>query len=146
MMPALELMKHLAGQPKFGNQLNPTTLYWMTGFLSTILDNAPTYINMLTASMAKYGLDINIPSHVNNFISHSPIYQHFQGNINLMSISLASVIFGAFTYIGNGPNFIIKSIAEQQKIPMPSFIHYIIQYSIPFLIPVMFIIWLLFIR
>ena len=101
MMPVLELIKHLAGQPRLGDQLTPTTLYWMTGFLSTILDNAPTYINMLTASMAKYGLDINIPVHISNFISYNPIYKHFQGNINLMCISLASVIFGAFTYIGN---------------------------------------------
>ncbi|MEX2090383.1 MAG: sodium:proton antiporter, partial [Bacteroidota bacterium] len=50
------------------------------------------------------------------------------------------------TYIGNGPNFMVKSIAEQSKIEMPSFFGYIFKYSIPILIPLFIVVWLLFFR
>jgi Na+/H+ antiporter NhaD/arsenite permease-like protein len=61
-----------------------------------------------------------------------------------MAISIASVFFGAMTYIGNGPNFMVKSIAEQSGIKMPSFFGYIIRFSIPILLPVLIITWLVF--
>jgi Na+/H+ antiporter NhaD/arsenite permease-like protein len=62
----------------------------------------------------------------------------------LEAVSLAAVFFGAFTYIGNAPNFMVKSIAEQNGIEMPSFAVYIIKYAIPLLFPVLFLTWLLF--
>ena len=61
-----------------------------------------------------------------------------------VAISLGAVFFGAFTYIGNGPNFMVKSIAEQVGIKMPSFFSYIVKYSIPVLLPVLIVIWLIF--
>jgi Na+/H+ antiporter NhaD/arsenite permease-like protein len=64
--------------------------------------------------------------------------------LSLMAISLGAVFFGAFTYIGNGPNFMVKSIAEQVGIKMPSFFLYIIKYSIPILLPMLIIIWVIF--
>jgi Na+/H+ antiporter NhaD/arsenite permease-like protein len=54
------------------------------------------------------------------------------------------VFFGAMTYIGNGPNFMVKSIAEQAGVKMPSFGKYIYKYSLPILLPVLMLIWLLY--
>jgi len=62
----------------------------------------------------------------------------------LAAISIGAVFFGAMTYIGNAPNFMVKSIAEQADIKMPSFVGYIIRYSIPFLLPVLVLTWLVF--
>jgi Na+/H+ antiporter NhaD/arsenite permease-like protein len=62
----------------------------------------------------------------------------------LQAISVAAVFFGAMTYIGNGPNFMVKSISERAGIKMPSFFAYVIKYSLPILIPVFTLVWLLF--
>ena len=62
----------------------------------------------------------------------------------LMAIAIASVFFGAMTYIGNGPNFMVKSIAEQNGVKMPSFFGYIIRFSLPILLPILFLVWLVF--
>jgi Na+/H+ antiporter NhaD/arsenite permease-like protein len=64
----------------------------------------------------------------------------------IQAISLGSVFFGANTYIGNGPNFMVKSIAEQSGTDCPSFFGYIVRYSLPILIPIYAIIWFLFFR
>ncbi len=65
-------------------------------------------------------------------------------NIYLQAISIAAVFFGACTYIGNGPNFMVKSIAEQSGVESPNFVEYIVKYTLPVLIPVFILIWLLF--
>jgi len=62
----------------------------------------------------------------------------------LVAISLGAVFMGAMTYIGNGPNFMVKSIAEQTGIRMPSFFGFVFKYSLPVLIPVFIVITLLF--
>ena len=62
------------------------------------------------------------------------------------AISTAAVFFGAATYIGNGPNFMVKSIAEQSGVETPSFAGYIFRYSIPILLPLFILIWFLFFR
>jgi Na+/H+ antiporter NhaD/arsenite permease-like protein len=67
-------------------------------------------------------------------------------NHQLQAISIAAVFFGAATYIGNGPNFMVKSIAEQNGVRMPSFVEFVVKFSLPFLLPVLLIIWLLFFR
>jgi Na+/H+ antiporter NhaD/arsenite permease-like protein len=56
------------------------------------------------------------------------------------------VFFGACTYIGNGPNFMVKSIADQQKIHTPSFLGYVFRFTLPFMLPMLFIVWLIFFR
>jgi Na+/H+ antiporter NhaD/arsenite permease-like protein len=86
--------------------------------------------------MGKYSLDVNLKAEVQEFVIHDEIY--------LQAISVAAVFFGSMTYIGNGPNFMVKSICERAGIIMPSFFTYMIKYSIPILIPVFTIIWLLF--
>jgi len=65
-------------------------------------------------------------------------------DIYLQAVSVAAVFFGAITYIGNGPNFMVKSICERAGIQMPSFFTYIIKYSVLILIPIFIVIWLLF--
>ncbi|WP_421763571.1 sodium:proton antiporter [Ekhidna sp.] len=140
MMPALELVSEFAQSPEGEKLIRPSTLYWGTGILSGFLDNAPTYVNFLTASMASVGADVNKISEVIAFSNN----EYADSLLDLMAISLGAVFFGAFTYIGNGPNFMVKSIAEQVGIKMPSFFSYIIKFSIPILLPILIIIWLIF--
>jgi Na+/H+ antiporter NhaD/arsenite permease-like protein len=64
----------------------------------------------------------------------------------IMAVSVGSVFFGACTYIGNGPNFMVKSIADQQKAHTPGFLGYVFRYTLPFLMPVLAVVWLLFFR
>lgn len=134
MVPALQL---IAEEARLNSDiLNAGTFYWATGSLSSFLDNTPTYLNFLSAAMGKYTLDVNIKAHVLDFVSQDIIY--------LRAISVAAVFFGAMTYIGNGPNFMVKSICERAGIEMPSFFTYMVKYSIPILIPLFAIIYFLF--
>ncbi len=134
MVPALQLIAEEARVNR--DLLNAGTFYWATGGLSSFLDNTPTYLNFLSAAMGKYTLDVNVKAHVLDFVSQDIIY--------LRAISVAAVFFGAMTYIGNGPNFMVKSICERAGIEMPSFFTYMIKYSIPILIPLFLIIYFLF--
>ena len=134
MIPALQLIAHEASILR--DQLNAGIFYWATGLLSGFLDNAPTYLNFLSAAMGKYALDINVKSQVQEFVIHDEIY--------LQAISVAAVFFGALTYIGNGPNFMVKSICERAGISMPSFFTYLIKYSLIILIPIFAIVWYVF--
>ena len=142
MMPALEAMRQLAASPEVAASITPSFTFWGTGMMSAILDNAPSFINALTVTMAKHGLNISSYEDVQQFV----IMQN-DGNLPhyLVAISFASVIFGAFTYVGNGPNFLVKAMAEKENIKMPSFIQYIYQYVIPILLPIIVICWLVFI-
>lgn len=133
MIPALQLIAIEAHQ--YGEELNAGLFYWSTGGLSAFLDNAPTYLNFLSAEMGKFGLDVNMKSEVLKFEHMHPLY--------LQAISIAAVFFGALSYIGNAPNFMVKSISEKAGIKMPSFFGYMIKYSIPILLPIFFIIWLI---
>ncbi|MHB1686310.1 MAG: sodium:proton antiporter [Ignavibacteriaceae bacterium] len=134
MLPALELVAVEA--KALGDKLNVDVFYWVTGLLSAVLDNTPTYMNFLSAAMGKYMLDVGNKLHVQHFVSVDIIY--------LEAISISAVLFGAMTYIGNGPNFMVKSISERAGITMPGFFAYIFKYSLLILLPVFTIIWLLF--
>lgn len=140
MMPALELVSNYAQSPEGSALISHNTLYWGTGLLSGFLDNAPTYINFLTAAMASTGASITVLPEVVGYASGD----YPNSILNLQAISVAAVFFGAMTYIGNGPNFMVKSIAEQVGIKMPSFFGYIIRFSIPILLPIFLLVWLLF--
>ena len=141
MMPALELVGGFAASPEGSKLISHNTLYWGTGILSGFLDNAPTYINFLTAALAAQGGNISVIADVAAFAQGGT----FDNSIlDLKAISVAAVFFGAFTYIGNGPNFMVKSIAEQIGIKMPSFFGYIIRFSIPILLPLLILVWLVF--
>ncbi|MBT8378564.1 MAG: sodium:proton antiporter [Ignavibacteria bacterium] len=134
MIPALQLISYEANV--LGDRLTPGMFYFATGFLSAFLDNAPTYLNFLSAEMGKFGLNVNDFLEVIKFSELYPIY--------LSAISVAAVFFGAMTYIGNGPNFMVKSISERAGIKMPSFFGYLIKYALPILLPIYIIIWAIF--
>ncbi len=139
MQPALQLISLFAHD--YAEQLTVGMFYWGTGLLSSVLDNAPTYLNFLAAAMGKFGLDVNMPEQVKAFAEASV---HPETWFYLQAISIAAVFFGAMTYIGNAPNFMVKAIAEENKVEMPSFMGYVTKYSLPILIPIYFVIYLLF--
>ena len=141
MMPALDLVGAFAKSEAGASLITHNTLYWGTGILSGFLDNAPTYLNFLAAAMASQGGSISMINQVTDFAMGGVYYDSV---LDLKAISIAAVFFGAMTYIGNGPNFMVKSIAEQVGIKMPSFFGYIIRFSIPILVPLVFLVWLLF--
>ena len=137
MVPALDLLEKHAGD------LGITTVrqfYWGSGALSSVLDNAPTYLNFLTAAFGLNHRSLEVPADVSYFLAH-PEMSEF-----IIAISLGSVFFGAVTYIGNGPNFMVKSIAESAGVKCPSFFGYVFKYSLPILIPIFALVAWLFLR
>lgn len=142
MMPALQLIGNFAKSEAGSKLITSDSLYWATGMLSGVLDNAPTYLNFLAAGMGKAGLDLGAKADVAQFVEATTTPGHFTLGY-LLAISVGAVFFGAFTYIGNAPNFMVKAIAEQTGVKMPSFIGYIVRYSVPILLPVLLITWLI---
>ena len=142
MQPALNLISTFARE--HADSLSQTSFYWGTGILSGVLDNAPTYLNFLAASMGKFGLNVDDPAAVQAFANGLGAAGP-ETLIYLEAISVAAVFFGALTYIGNAPNFMVKAICEANGADAPTFGGYIAKYSIPILIPVYAIIWFIFI-
>jgi Na+/H+ antiporter NhaD/arsenite permease-like protein len=133
MIPALEI---LHAQAAALNVKTPSQFFWFSGGLSSFLDNAPTYLTF--ASMAS-GL---VGGTVENL---GALLRSGLGTSLLAAISCGSVFMGANTYIGSGPNFMVKSIAEHHEIKMPSFFGYMV-YSCAILIPLFIIETVLFFR
>jgi len=144
-IPALAILQAgekgaLAGLIKVVNE--PYHYFWVTGTLSSFLDNAPTYLTFFNSALGKLGLtEMQIRE---AFIAGDVALKHPQFIKFLTAISLGAVFMGANTYIGNAPNFMVKSIAEEAGIAMPSFFGYLIKYSIPILVPIFIIITLIF--
>jgi Na+/H+ antiporter NhaD/arsenite permease-like protein len=114
----------------------PMQFYAFTGVLSAVLDNAPTYLTFLAAALGQQGLNLGESADVASFAaSHAQI---------LIAISLGAVFFGAATYIGNGPNFMVKAIAEHAKVETPSFVGYVVRFTLPFLVPILALVGWLF--
>jgi Na+/H+ antiporter NhaD/arsenite permease-like protein len=67
-------------------------------------------------------------------------------NCHIVAISIAAVFFGANTYIGNGPNFMVKSIADHQKVRTPGFLGFIFKYTLPYMMPMLAVVWWIFFR
>ena len=125
MQPALQIL-HAYG-PKL--QLNsPHKFFWASGTLSSFLDNAPTYLvffevaNAMTQAAGEGILQLQSGQYIREDL--------------LAAISLGCVFMGAMTYIGNGPNFMVKSIAESRGVKMPSFFGYMV-YSCAILLPLL---------
>jgi Na+/H+ antiporter NhaD/arsenite permease-like protein len=137
MMPALQLLEAFASAQKGQLTITSTLVYWSSGLFSSVLDNAPAYLNVFAVILSDAGLSLNNMSDVKQFVGSESVYL-------LAALSVGSVFFGAMTYIGNGPNFMVKSIAEQAGVKMPSFGQYIFKYSLPILLPVLIVICLLF--
>ena len=131
MIPALEYLQAHALSLGLHSELQ---FYWATGLLSGVLDNAPTYLALLAAAFGLAGLDLN---------TGMPEFLSAHGH-TLVAISVGAVFFGAMTYIGNGPNFMVKAIAERAKVETPGFFGYILRYAVPLLLPVLFVVGILF--
>ncbi|MBM3226300.1 MAG: sodium:proton antiporter [Candidatus Tectomicrobia bacterium] len=119
MIPALQLLR------LYGHHLGvdtPAEFFWATGVLSSFLDNAPTYATFFEAARAQVPTTFTGPTVVGMPASW------------LEAISLGAVFMGANTYIGNGPNFMVKAVAEEAGVPMPSFFGYM-RYSCLVLLP-----------
>jgi Na+/H+ antiporter NhaD/arsenite permease-like protein len=132
MIPALDWLNQNAREA-LGQNPAPGIFFWGAGGLSAVLDNAPTYLGFLSALSGLTGAH-----NTGELLSRNPL--------SLVAISVGSVFFGAATYIGNNPNFMIKAIAGQEKIPMPGFIGFVFKFTLPFLLPTLITIWLLFFR
>lgn len=132
MQPALQILGEYGG--RLGGLigadqgiLTPSHYFWLTGGLSSVLDNAPTYLVFFKSAEAAprtfgevvAGTDVEYPV--------------------LVAISLGAVFMGAMTYIGNGPNFMVRAIAEKAGVRMPSFFGYV-GYSCLYLLPVLLIV------
>jgi Na+/H+ antiporter NhaD/arsenite permease-like protein len=136
MTPAMCLLKAQVGA---GMVSKPWQFFWKSGGLSSFLDNAPTYAMYFALAQGVTKGIIAAGSHVPLVLtSTGPIAEEI-----LVAISLGSVFMGANTYIGNAPNFMIKSICEEAKVKMPSFFGYML-YSIAILIPSFLLITYLF--
>ena len=184
MLPALDWLQRNAGTLGVPT---PGMFYWATGGLSSVLDNAPTYLSFLSAAMGAL-VQPEVIQQVHQLVQQgseaaaatgpqaeqvraalaalklchpdllaartlSPeqiqiacLLGSLQLNEYLVAVSVGAVFFGACTYIGNGPNFLVKSIADQQKAHAPGFLGYVFKYTFPYLLPVLGLIWWFFFR
>jgi Na+/H+ antiporter NhaD/arsenite permease-like protein len=144
-IPALAILKageHGAMSALIQAVETPRHFFWVTGTLSSFLDNAPTYLTFFNTALGKLGL--TEPAIREAFAAGTISTSFPEFEKLLVGISIGAVFMGANTYIGNAPNFMVKSIAEESGIKMPSFFGYMFKYSIPILIPVFIIIMLIF--
>ena len=132
MIPALEWLQTHARQ-LLGHEPGPGTFFWGTGLLSAGLDNAPTYLGFWQCLRGVSGL-----ADTQTLLSTQTVH--------VAAISVGAVFFGAATYIGNGPNFMIKAIAERAGVRMPSFAAYVWKYALPGLLPGLLLVWWWFFR
>jgi Na+/H+ antiporter NhaD/arsenite permease-like protein len=208
MVPALNYLSTHANDEAFKSALHtPGQFYYSSGALSSVLDNAPTYVTFLQTEIGKLPrkeiefvtqvvkdpnkdhpdaadfarfFDANAADYPtpaardeaqaaidrifieglikyhkekvrtgqlsNDQIQVSFLLGDEKLNWYIIAVSLGSVFFGAMTYIGNGPNFMVKSIAENAGAKCPSFFGYIFVYSLPILLPILVLVWAIFLR
>ncbi len=183
MMPALDWL-HL-NAARFGDP-SPARVFWLAGILSSMLDNAPTYLTFLSAVAGTYvtpemvgqvrellqtgagvalagsgqgevaqaaagllqqsfsaGAASHIPA---DMIRVACLVSHPHWSESVVAVSVGSVFFGAATYIGNGPNFMVKAMAEEARAHVPTFMGYVFGYALPFMGPMLLLVWWVFFR
>jgi Na+/H+ antiporter NhaD/arsenite permease-like protein len=141
MVPATLLVEELGNSGAI-RMTHAWEFFWGSGALSSFLDNAPTYATFAALACGVVGGQVGRtidPSSLDQLIAHP------QGILLLKAVSCGSVFMGANTYIGNGPNFMVKAIAEEYQVKMPSFLGYM-AWSGAFLIPLFIAVSLLFFR
>ncbi len=124
MMPALVILETRGARLGLSQ---PWHFFWVTGALSSFLDNAPTYLSFFSAAHS-----LGLPAEVAGIPANL-----------LAAVSAGAVFMGANTYIGNGPNFMVKAIAEEQGVKMPGFLGYMV-YSGAVLMPIFAIVTCIF--
>lgn len=183
MVPALQWLGVHANQMPLKT---PGQYYFISGSLSAVLDNAPTYLTFLRVKLSQIdrqqvqlarqeltdmaarkttGVREGLPEEVRGALQ-AMVWYHPDAvlrngvtdnqlevgfligdarlNLFLVAVSMGAVFFGACTYIGNGPNFMVKSIAESAGIQMPGFLRYVLVYTLPILIPLYVVVWFMF--
>jgi Na+/H+ antiporter NhaD/arsenite permease-like protein len=125
-------MLYLESHAKQLGVTSPSQFYYFSGLLSSFLDNTPTAVTF-------HSLALGLGQQPGNIVAG------ISENL-LRAISIGSVFFGSMTYIGNGPNFMVKAVAEENNIKMPSFFAYIYTFSLIVLLPVYIIVQLLFVH
>ncbi len=141
MIPALAILRagehgHLGALIRLVDR--SSAYFWMSGICSSVLDNAPTYLTFLNTALGKFHPGVETRAAV-----HLLLDQH---GLVLAAISCGAVFMGAMTYIGNAPNFMVRSIAEERGVAMPSFLGYLARWSLPILIPSLLLLTLVFFR
>lgn len=136
MIPALLILNARAGTLGIDT---PAEYFWAAGLLSSFLDNAPTYLTFAAAACGLQGVPLE-GRYLAEFLALGP-----KAATILAAISCGAVFMGANTYIGNGPNFMVKAIAEENGVKMPSFFGYML-YSLCILIPIFGVVTWLFFR
>ena len=139
MTPCLLLLKAGAeGELAFliNSVKEPYHYFWITGILSAFLDNAPTYLTFFNTALGSFYTGMAESQSVPLLMTENAVY--------LKAISTGAVFFGAFSYIGNAPNFMVRSIAIEARTPMPSFFGYIFKYSFIFLFPTFLVVTIIF--
>ena len=114
----------------------PAHYFWAAGALSAFLDNAPTYLTFFNTALGSFYPGVPQAMSVTHLMAEQPEY--------LAALSAGAVFFGACSYIGNAPNFMVRSIAEEAGTRMPSFFGYILKYALVFLIPSFAVVTLVF--
>jgi Na+/H+ antiporter NhaD/arsenite permease-like protein len=138
MIPALKFLEVKGGQLGLSE---PWQFFWATGMLSSFLDNAPTYLTFSSLAVGVVNqLDAAANLRAENLLG---LVDHPVGQTLLTAISCGAVFMGANTYIGNGPNFMVKAIAERHGVPMPHFFGYML-WSVAILIPLFIVVTLIF--
>jgi Na+/H+ antiporter NhaD/arsenite permease-like protein len=185
MLPALDWLESHSSKLEAAT---PGFFFWGSGALSSVLDNAPTYVCFLKASFGRL-LNPDALSQVTHLVqTHGDGLANLAGahaeevrqtfvalqkyhasdlargcisteqmqvafllgnprfNAYILAVSVGAVFFGANTYIGNGPNFMVKAIADHQHAHTPSFLGYIGKYTLPFMLPMLIVVWWCFFR
>ena len=137
MAPVLEMLNAWAQRPDF-ELTKPVHFFWASGGLSSVLDNAPTYLAFAASAAGLQG----VPPHgaYIGALTLDPVAAKL-----LAAISTGAVCMGANTYIGNAPNFMVKAIAEENGVQMPSFFGYLL-YSCGILLPLFVLVSVVFFR
>jgi Na+/H+ antiporter NhaD/arsenite permease-like protein len=113
----------------------PLHYFWVTGGLSGFLDNAPTYLTFFNTALGSFYPGMAEAQAVPLLTTDNAIF--------LKAVSSGAVFFGAFSYIGNAPNFMVRSISEELGTPMPSFFGYIFKYAMVYLLPCLVLVTIL---
>jgi len=137
MAPVLEMLNAWAQRPDFAVR-TPATFFWTTGALSSVLDNAPTYLAFVASAAGLQGIAPH-GAYIGN-LALDPTAARL-----LAAISTGAVCMGANTYIGNAPNFMVRAIAEESGVKMPSFFGYML-YSCAILLPLFVIVSVVFFK
>jgi Na+/H+ antiporter NhaD/arsenite permease-like protein len=135
MIPALAILEARGGELGL---TQPWHYFWLTGILSSFLDNAPTYLTFTALAQGSLG----VPD-LAGLMGTAPTGALAAPAAFLAAISCGAVFMGANSYIGNAPNFMVRSIAEHTDVRMPSFFGYM-GYSAVVLLPVFGVVTLLF--